>query len=181
MPCVAVNIVFKEKGNPCRCVYILVKYNIFRWVGGHYCLHLTSHGQSCYRHTLVRRPSAVRWIPMRDHSSTGGRSECSVPYKNFRKKKTHALLFLLEVYSYILWLLKHKEKQSFTIIYTHCVGFCSFRTPCINRYAQWHELPIQCLPPPHKYMCLTLVCLFKPPFIVTFAVDKNTVYPWNVR
>jgi hypothetical protein len=67
-------------------VYILVKYNIFHWAGGHYFLPLTSHSQSCFRHTLVRRPSAVRWIPMRGHSNMWGWSDCSIPYKNFLKK-----------------------------------------------------------------------------------------------
>jgi len=86
-------------------VCILVKYKFFHWVGGHYGLRLTSCGLSCYRNAFIRRPSAVRWVPMRGHSSTWGRSECSVPYKNFRKKKSRALLFFLEAYSSTLWLL----------------------------------------------------------------------------
>jgi hypothetical protein len=127
-------------------VCILVKYKIFHWVGGHYFLPLTLHNQSCFRHTLVRRPSAVRWILMRGHSNTWGRSDCSVPYKNFRKKKSRALLlFLLEMYSSTLWLLQHKEKQSITIIYAHCVGFCFFQNILYQqvRTVTWasHSIP----------------------------------------
>lgn len=162
-------------------VHILVKYKIFHWVGGHYNLHLTSHSQSCFWHTLVRRPSAVRWIPMRGHSSRWGRSDCSASYKNFRKKKSRALLLLLEMCSSTLWLLQHKENQSVTIIYAHYVGFCSFRTLCINRYAQWHELPIQCFCFCFQMRVSDSVCLFKPPSSVTFAANTNTAYPWNVQ
>lgn len=144
--CVAVNTECSKGKEIHADVCILVKYKIFHWVGGHYDLHLTSYSQSCYgTHTLF--VGRLLYAEYRCVAISVRKDDLNAafPIKNLCKKKSRALLFLLEMYFSTLWLLQHKEKQSITIMYTHCVGFCSFRTPCINRYTQWHELPIQCV------------------------------------
>ena len=135
---------------------MIIVNKIFYLVGSHYGLHLTSYSQPCYRHTLVRRPSAVRWIPTRGHSSTRGRSQCGVPCKHFLKKKSRALLFLLEVYSSTLWLLQHKEKLSVTIIYT-LRGFLFFQNTLYQqvRTVTWTSHSILFF----KCLCLTVCAL----------------------